>query len=445
MKTITLIVVIIFFQAIQLFSQSWQHVQFSPEMQDLFIPKRVLHSSGNLIVTGQHKLSAYSQAYKSTNEGVTWEIVNLPFWHQANSVNISEASPILYATGSQSGGMQTITASSSTGISLWQTSTSNGHPFNARWEYMYPYQGSIYLQVFLPGETIGKMARLYNGGYEIVSNAAIKGRLQMLHFETNDLGYMVCDTVFGMTKEFKLYKTTDGAQSWNEVRSLGSYMSGEESSVRMQWLNMSEGWISCGQLIFHTTDSGNQWQNLAPPQGPIYGFHFVSALEGYVVCNFWGLSGELMGTVNGGQSWYSTGISGFDIESSNWVGYAGDLLTGSNGASYFLADSELYKYERLTGTSGEGSIIRGYELKQNYPNPFNPETKISYSVSSSGPVKIVIFDAAGKIVKELVDQPFQKMGEYSVRFDGSNLSSGVYFCKMTAKNFSDIKKMMLVK
>lgn len=93
---------------------------------------------------------------------------------------------------------------------------------------------------------------------------------------------------------------------------------------------------------------------------------------------------------------------------------------------------------------GDLNIPDKFELLQNYPNPFNPATNIYYSLPNDIHVKITLFDILGREAKVLIDE-FKTAGNYNFRFDGTELASGVYFYKITAGNFTDIKKMMLVK
>ncbi len=86
----------------------------------------------------------------------------------------------------------------------------------------------------------------------------------------------------------------------------------------------------------------------------------------------------------------------------------------------------------------------GYRLFQNYPNPFNPSTIISYQLSGSGHLKIVIYNILGDEIRTLVNEN-KPAGTYSVKFDGANLSSGIYFYRITSGNFSLVKKMILMK
>jgi len=85
-----------------------------------------------------------------------------------------------------------------------------------------------------------------------------------------------------------------------------------------------------------------------------------------------------------------------------------------------------------------------YALMQNYPNPFNPTTIIRYQLPTASMVQLEVFDVLGKKVASLVNSK-QAAGDYSVLFDASSLSSGVYFYRLQASQFVQTKKMLLVK
>jgi immune inhibitor A len=94
-------------------------------------------------------------------------------------------------------------------------------------------------------------------------------------------------------------------------------------------------------------------------------------------------------------------------------------------------------------------LPHSYLLKQNYPNPFNPETKIEYNLSRNGWVKLEVFNILGQKICTLVDGPKEK-GGHIVTWDGKDesgkaVSSGIYFYKLTAGSFSEIKRMVLLK
>jgi hypothetical protein len=90
------------------------------------------------------------------------------------------------------------------------------------------------------------------------------------------------------------------------------------------------------------------------------------------------------------------------------------------------------------------ALPQEYRLEQNYPNPFNAATVIQYAIPIQGHVTLKIYDLLGREVATLVNQT-QQRGAYSVEWDAGRLSSGVYFCRMQAQGFSDVKKIVLMR
>jgi hypothetical protein len=86
----------------------------------------------------------------------------------------------------------------------------------------------------------------------------------------------------------------------------------------------------------------------------------------------------------------------------------------------------------------------GYTLLQNYPNPFNPATTISYSILKEGNVSLSVYNAIGGKVAAIVNE-YKPAGSYSVRFNGSNLASGIYLYRLESGDFSASKKFILLK
>lgn len=89
-------------------------------------------------------------------------------------------------------------------------------------------------------------------------------------------------------------------------------------------------------------------------------------------------------------------------------------------------------------------VPRDYSLSQNYPNPFNPKTIINFQLSKFSNVKLVIYDILGREVTMIVNEQL-KAGTYEVTWDASKYASGVYFYKLTAGEFTESKKMVLIK
>mgnify|MGYP000093602243 CR=1 FL=1 len=86
-----------------------------------------------------------------------------------------------------------------------------------------------------------------------------------------------------------------------------------------------------------------------------------------------------------------------------------------------------------------------YKLGHPYPNPFNPQTKINYVVPSHKPVSLKIYNIKGELVETIINNKLKTPGKYSVRFDGSKYSSGIYISRLKVGNKYKTRKMMLIK
>ncbi|MFC2134363.1 FG-GAP-like repeat-containing protein [Bacteroidota bacterium] len=122
-----------------------------------------------------------------------------------------------------------------------------------------------------------------------------------------------------------------------------------------------------------------------------------------------------------------------------------DIIAGAGGP----ADIFLFENQTVTSVEVETGIPNKFELMQNYPNPFNPATTINYNIppvetQHAASVKLVVYNLIGQEVATLVDE-LQTAGTYSVTFDAEHLSSGVYFYRLQAGTFSQIRKMILLR
>ncbi len=117
---------------------------------------------------------------------------------------------------------------------------------------------------------------------------------------------------------------------------------------------------------------------------------------------------------------------------------------GLNLDGWYVDDICILGYDVQTGITGNGELPVTYSLSQNYPNPFNPVTQISYSIPSKQFVSIKVFDMLGRQVSQLVNN-INEAGNYSVTFDGSAYSSGIYYYKMETEGFVETRRMVLVK
>lgn len=99
---------------------------------------------------------------------------------------------------------------------------------------------------------------------------------------------------------------------------------------------------------------------------------------------------------------------------------------------------------QVVSVKENNKIPESFLLAQNYPNPFNPETTIGYSIPTQGHVTLSVYNSLGQLVSTLVNE-FENAGNYKVKFNAKNLSSGIYFYRISCGNFSAIKKLILVK
>lgn len=157
---------------------------------------------------------------------------------------------------------------------------------------------------------------------------------------------------------------------------------------------------------------------------------------------------------------------GFELErkfddNSNWnrIGFIKGNCNSSSPNNYSFLDSPLqigtYKY-RLKQMDLDGHFkysneieviynhVFNFSLNQNYPNPFNPSTTISYQLSAEGLVSLKVYDVLGKEIATLVNE-IKKSGVHEVNFDVSEYSSGIYLYRMTINNFTQTRKMIVLK
>lgn len=121
-------------------------------------------------------------------------------------------------------------------------------------------------------------------------------------------------------------------------------------------------------------------------------------------------------------------------------------VRSKNSAGEFSAFSDIEEFSAasVTSTEDEIKVPETFELSQNYPNPFNPSTLIQYSIPKEGLYNLVVYNIIGQKVAELVNAQLMP-GRYSVRFDGSGLSSGAYIYRLSGSGVNIVRKMLLLK
>lgn len=148
----------------------------------------------------------------------------------------------------------------------------------------------------------------------------------------------------------------------------------------------------------------------------------------------------------------SPALSGTSFSNPNLAGFENVSFRGAFGTDNWTSNWTQFNPKNyiIIGITQLSSIVpQSFTLEQNYPNPFNPSTVIRYSIPSNvrgqmSNVKLIVYNSIGKEIATLVNQE-QNAGSYSVDFEASNLSSGIYFYTLKTEGFSETKRMMLLK
>ena len=150
-------------------------------------------------------------------------------------------------------------------------------------------------------------------------------------------------------------------------------------------------------------------------------------------------SGLIVVDISNPESPYKVGYYK-TVDISNVSVYNNMILIAEGKSGFTILKNKFVENRDTTSTP----IPSEFLLRQNYPNPFNPNTIINYSIAKREFVEIKIYNSLGQEIKSLINE-INQPGNYSVNFNGSNLSSGVYFYRIKAGSFSQTKKMILLK
>ena len=205
----------------------------------------------------------------------------------------------------------------------------------------------------------------------------------------------------------------------------------------IQFINASIG-FACGSNSFfmYTSDGGANWTSRSTGiVVGLNGLHFINQNEGWTV----GGAGTLYSTTNAGLNWIAiTTPTPQDLNSIH-------SFTGTNGWAVGNLGVIISNYTPPTNVENENNIApNSLLLEQNYPNPFNPSTKISFTLLAREFVTLKVFNVLGSEVAILVNDNMEA-GLHEITFNASGLNSGVYFYAISTKNFTSIRKMILLK
>ncbi len=294
-------------------------------------------------------------------------------------------------------------------------------------------------------------------------------------------GVAVGDPVGG---KWTVLKTTDGGATWARIATEPSQVGSEAGwNNAVAIYGSTDIWFGTDSArVYRSTDGGATWSSSTVPFMNSVSVNFSSPLYGLAGSD----SGAVARTTDGGVTWtpVSLGGSGFVggfsgsgsdffaaeggsvYRSTNFGATWASSFTGSIGILNHLdvvaTGSNIYGWTvsaggsiaEFSGTvSGVGTkagvVPSAFALEQNYPNPFNPTTRIEFDIPTASRVSLKIYNSLGEEVATLVDN-VMNAGTHLVEWNGKNrfnatAASGVYFYRLTAENFVQTKKMLLIK
>jgi len=244
-----------------------------------------------------------------------------------------------------------------------------------------------------------------------------------------------------------MWKTTNGGVNWFVIPG--------EGYENIKFIDSLKGWKTAGANIISTTSNGglNWTAQQLPNIHHAYGgtsLFIVNRDTVWMIGNEY-YFGLLYKTTNGGINW---GYQIADTSIHQTIGYFISFLNKKIGWAF----SSLNLITEIHTTTGgndttfytginniQESINKEFVLFQNYPNPFNPVTSIKYQVLKNANIKLIIYNIIGKDIITLVNER-KYSGSYEVTFDGSSLSSGIYFYALFVNGLRvDTKKAVLLK
>lgn len=324
------------------------------------------------------------------------------------------------------------------------------------WDLEFEFSGNVIDIIFIDS-SLGylilkdKVFHSINGGLEwdeIDIPSEIQSEYKMLHFINSDTGWVATSEWPDQT----FLWTFDGGTSWTKKNVSISKPIYKPKSFATPLI----GYIKTGANgIYKTIDGGFSWEDINRSFG--YQFEFIENMQ-FLNENLGFIGGEFSNsesdgtihpkvykTTDGGITWslifqHGSTWTGVDCmffldENYGWVCPANGLFGLFRTTTGGLTDINEVVHELIN----KKPIIF-----QNYPNPFNPTTTINYSVRESGFVQLKVYDVLGKEIVTLVEGE-KSAGNFSVKFNGNNLTSGVYFYKIESGNFTKVNKMLLLK
>ncbi|MEO8210789.1 MAG: T9SS type A sorting domain-containing protein [bacterium] len=277
-----------------------------------------------------------------------------------------------------------------------------------------------------------------NGGNDW-TNSSSNFAYRSIQFKNVNTGYMIANYAHDVLGDsIHVLKTVDGGSNW-----INMYSKGRAHLSSVYFLNENTGWAagfsrSGGNedMILKTSNGGINWQIFDYPS-----LSFINSIFFTSYDTGWYCSSGIFKSINSGANWtnqipsngndYYTSITFTDNKNGWIVGTNGKILSTITGGISSVS-------------SLNENIPVAFSLNQNYPNPFNPTTNINFSIPISSFVTLKIYELTGKEIVTLINDNLNA-GVYKINFNAGYLASGIYFYKIIAGEYSDIKKMTLLK
>ena len=252
-----------------------------------------------------------------------------------------------------------------------------------------------------------------------------------------------------------IWVSSDNGSTWNEISDglpirWVSRVAVDPSNENIVYAAFNGlRWKDPQPHVFRSTDKGTSWTDISSnlPDAPVNAFA-VDPVEPNRL--YLGNDVGMYVSFNSGQSWWvlGEGLPTLPIGDIEIHPATRELVAGTYGRSMYKIDLNLVP----TNVESSMPIVSGFQLEQNYPNPFNPSTKIKFiipNVIASGAkqsqlITLKVYDILGNEIATLVNEE-KAAGTYEVDFNASGLASGIYLYKLISQNFSETKKMILIR